>query len=325
MGSLEDDPNVDLDQSARQPRVRHPPTQRVTSPSVPELPTEQPPAAAAASEAEPGFPPRHYPMLAFSTGQLLEDDFSLAWYRLRPHELLELHPPGTIVRLPREVMLDYVKPYLELDVRALRVVVNNSDKDKDKDSHALGPSCAPPQLPPSSLPLPLDASSSSSSSPTKLRKSRDAAGESRGPSAAAAGAGGGVGGAGGGCGGSPAGAQSMRKRRKTKLEWRDRYLVIRQGMLSLFKSRTVSFFFSFSRAARRLLFLRKQHFLIRPTRRTSHPFTRARSPRSRRCADRKKSCTPLQLLHGAHTSSAPSFMSKLVLPDPPIYNPHCCQ
>ena len=25
-----------------------------------------------------------------------------------------------------------------------------------------------------------------------------------------------------------------------KLEWRDRYLVIRQGMLSLFKSRTVS-------------------------------------------------------------------------------------
>jgi len=33
---------------------------------------------------------------------------------------------------------------------------------------------------------------------------------------------------------------SMRKRRKTKLEWQDQYLVICQGMLSLFKSRTVS-------------------------------------------------------------------------------------
>ena len=146
-------------------------------------------------------------MLAFSTGQLLEDDCTLAWYRLRPHELLELHPPGTIVRLQRDVMLEYVKPYFELDVRALRVIVNDKDT-----SHAFGPSSYVPDL----------------SSPNhKNKRLRDPA---SGESLAAAVAG----------GGSPAASQSTRKRRKTKLEWRDRYLVIRQGMLSLFKSRTVS-------------------------------------------------------------------------------------
>jgi hypothetical protein len=145
-------------------------------------------------------------MLAFSTGQLLEDDCTLAWYRLRPHELLELHPPGTIVRLPRDVMLEYIKPYLELDVRALRVIVN------DKDTHAFGPAYA-----------------SDAPSPNKNKKVNDSAGgESHSPAVVAGGS------------GSPA-SQSTRKRRKRKLEWRDRYLVIRQGMLSLFKSRTVSF------------------------------------------------------------------------------------
>ena len=181
----------------RQMRMRQPPSQPVASPpGVPGSPTEQPPTV---------LPPHHYPMLAFSTGQLLEDDCTLAWYRLRPHELLELHPPGAIVRLQRDVMLEYVKPYLELDVRALRVIVN------DKDTHAFGPAYAPDM-----------------SSPSKNKKPKDSsAGESLNPSVAAAAA------------GSP--SQSTRKRRKTKLEWRDRYLVIRQGMLSLFKSRTVSF------------------------------------------------------------------------------------
>jgi hypothetical protein len=190
----------------RQIRARQTPTQRVASPSFPDLPT-QPLAASAA------LPPRHYPMLAFSTGQLLEDDYSLAWYRLRPHELLELHPPGTIVRLQREVMLEYVKPYLELDVRALRVITNDKDKDKDKESHALSSACGAPDT----------------SSPNKVRKAKDPVPcDPRSP----------VSGSAGGCV-SP-GPQSMRKRKKTRLEWRERYLVIRQGMLSLFKSRTVS-------------------------------------------------------------------------------------
>lgn len=200
-GSLQDDHVIDLDpfllsEPTRQPRtVRQPLSQRVASPSsgVPVSQTEQLPVI---------LPPHHYPILAFSTGQLLEDDYSIAWYRLRPHELLELHPPGTIVRFPRDVMLEYIKPYLELDVRALRVIVN------DKDMHVFGPAYAAPDAP----------------SPGKNKKPKDHAPD--GPPVAG--------------NGSPA-SQSTRKRRKTKLEWRDRYLVIRQGMLSLFKSRTVSF------------------------------------------------------------------------------------
>ena len=200
-GTLQDDCVLDLDphllsEPTRQPRtLRQPLSQRVASPSsgVPGSPTDQLPAI---------LPPHHYQILAFSTGQLLEDDCSLAWYRLRPHELLELHPPGTIVRFPRDIMLEYIKPYLELDVRALRVIVN------DKDMHAFGPAYSAPDT----------------QSPGKNKKPKDLA--SDGPSVA---------------GSASPGSQSMRKRRKTKLEWRDRYLVIRQGMLSLFKSRTVSF------------------------------------------------------------------------------------
>lgn len=191
----------------RQIRARQTPAQRITSPSFPDSPAGPLAAASAA------LPPHHYPMLAFSTGQLLEDDYSLAWYRLRPHELLELHPPGTIVRLQREAMLEYVKPYLELDVRALRVITGDKDRDRDKESHALSSACGAPDT----------------SSPNKVRKAKDPVPcDPRSPVSASA----------GGCV-SP-GPQSMRKRKKTRLEWRERYLVIRQGMLSLFKSRTVS-------------------------------------------------------------------------------------
>ncbi|KAF8271835.1 hypothetical protein EI94DRAFT_1796707 [Lactarius quietus] len=165
--------------------------QRIASPTTTEEPIE--PVLHA-----PMMSPHHYQMLAFSTGQLLEDDYSLAWYGLRPHELLELHPPGRLVQLPRDVMLEYIQPYLELDVRALRVVVNA------KDAYY--------------TPYLQDVS------PNKIRKARDHSSERRGPS-------------GGGMGG-PSAPPSIRKRRKMKLEWRDRYLVIRQGMLSLFKSRS---------------------------------------------------------------------------------------
>ena len=198
-GSLQDDHIMDLEphlllEPTRQMRMRQPPSQHPATPSgVSGSPTEQLPTV---------LPPHHYPMLAFSTGQLLEDDCTLAWYRLRPHELLELHPPGAIVRLPRDVLLEYVKPYLELDVRALRVIVN------DKDTHAFAPD---------------------TSSPSKKKSKDFTAGESHSSSVAAA------------AGAASPPSHSSRKRKKTKLEWRDRYLVIRQGMLSLFKSRTVSF------------------------------------------------------------------------------------
>lgn len=169
-------------------RGREAQNQRIASPTAVEEPTEQVSHAAMMS-------PHHYQMLAFSTSQLLEDDYTLAWYGLRPHELLELHPPGRMVRLPRDVMLEYVQPYLELDVRALRVVVNA------KDAYY--------------TPYLQDVS------PNKIKKPRDHSNERRGPSSV-----------------GPGAPPSVRKRRKMKLEWRDRYLVIRQGMLSLFKSRS---------------------------------------------------------------------------------------
>jgi hypothetical protein len=284
LDSLQDDHVIDLDphllsDPTRQPRtMRQPLSQRVASPSssgVPTSPTEQLPAI---------LPPHHYPILAFSTGQLLEDDCSLAWYRLRPHELLELHPPGTIVRFPRDVMLEYIKPYLELDVRALRVIVN------DKDTHAFGPAYAA-----------LDAPS-----PSKNKKPKELAPDGTSVSGS----------------GSPA-SQSTRKRRKTKLEWRDRYLVIRQGMLSLFKSRTVSFPHNLSFGKKkspsgRFSFLNCPELtMVHGDYRILRRFTHARSPSSLPCADKKRSYI-LQLPPSrVRTSSAPSFVPMFLLPSSP--------
>lgn len=187
--SHEEESEFRIPEPTAQVRGREASNQRIASPTAAEEPTEQASHAAKMS-------PHHYQMLAFSTGQLLEDDYSLAWYGLRPHELLELHPPGRMVRLPRDVMLEYVQPYLELDVRALRVIVNA------KDAYY--------------TPYMQDMS------PNKIKKPRDHSSEPRGPSSS-----------------GPGAPPSIRKRRKMKLEWRDRYLVIRQGMLSLYKSRSV--------------------------------------------------------------------------------------
>ncbi|THH12810.1 hypothetical protein EW146_g7340 [Bondarzewia mesenterica] len=120
-----------------------------------------------------------YPLVMFSTGQLLEDDYSLSWYHLRPHELLELHPPGAVIRLPREIMHEYVKPYFEAKVKALRVIRTEKDARVDK-------------------PRPGGQSPGEVSSPTV-----------------------------------------MLRRRKAKLEWRERWVIIHQGMLNLFKDRSV--------------------------------------------------------------------------------------
>ncbi|KAI0342339.1 hypothetical protein BDW22DRAFT_186479 [Trametopsis cervina] len=63
-----------------------------------------------------------YTLLAFSTGQILEDHYQLSWYSVYPHELLELHPHACLVRLPRDNIEDYAKPYFEARVWALKVI-----------------------------------------------------------------------------------------------------------------------------------------------------------------------------------------------------------
>ncbi|KAI0030575.1 hypothetical protein K488DRAFT_87653 [Vararia minispora EC-137] len=126
-------------------------------------------------------------LLMFSTGQVLEDDFTLAWYNLRDNELLELHPLHTIVRLPRSTLLDYVQPYFECRVNALRVI---STEDR-------------PRTDPKG-------------------KRRDGLPEPRSP----------------GDRDRDRSGPIPRRRKKTKLEWKERWLVVYQGQLSLFKHRS---------------------------------------------------------------------------------------
>lgn len=66
-----------------------------------------------------------YTLISFSTGSILEDEFTLSWYNLRPYELLEVHPIGTVVPLQREVLAYYIQPYFQARVKFLRVVCNH--------------------------------------------------------------------------------------------------------------------------------------------------------------------------------------------------------
>ncbi|KAG9315271.1 hypothetical protein JVU11DRAFT_4408 [Chiua virens] len=63
-----------------------------------------------------------YTLLSFSTGAVLEDDFPLSWYHLRPYELLEMYPIGTIAPLQRDVLAEYIQPYFHAKVKILRII-----------------------------------------------------------------------------------------------------------------------------------------------------------------------------------------------------------
>lgn len=69
---------------------------------------------------------QNYTLLAFSTSQTLDDDYILAWFDLHPYELLEMHPAGVVISLPREVVAEYVRPYFEAKVQALRIIHKNA-------------------------------------------------------------------------------------------------------------------------------------------------------------------------------------------------------
>lgn len=133
----------------------------------------------------PPPPTTYHSLVAFSTGQLLEDDYSLSWYRLQPNEMLELHPPGAIINLPRDDTTEYIQPYLEVKVKALRVISHEDTKPKVDNG--------------------------------KIRRPRDN-GQPRSPTERP--------------------GQSLRKRKKTKLEWKERWLIVHQGMLNLFKDKS---------------------------------------------------------------------------------------
>lgn len=121
-----------------------------------------------------------YMLVTFSTGQILEDDFTLSWYKLRPYELLELHRAGELVPLPRHELHSYVSPYLEVPVLALRVVWREG-KEKNREGD-----------------------------------------------------------------GQTGSGSSGRTKRRSKLEWSQRWVIIHQGILRLCRDRSVSFHFPLS-------------------------------------------------------------------------------
>ncbi|THH28748.1 hypothetical protein EUX98_g5449 [Antrodiella citrinella] len=71
--------------------------------------------------------PAHYTLLAFSSGQILEDQFNFEWFNLNSHELLELHSSGFLVSLPKSVPDVYILPYFEARVWALRAITRDKD------------------------------------------------------------------------------------------------------------------------------------------------------------------------------------------------------
>ncbi|KAG2074172.1 hypothetical protein BDR04DRAFT_1229434 [Suillus decipiens] len=97
---------------------RHPELRRQT------IYSRRPGKIATSHTIQPGSSPvtDQYTLISFSTGTILEDDYTLSWYNLRPYELLEMHRSGKVVQLPREIMSEYVQPYFESKARALRAV-----------------------------------------------------------------------------------------------------------------------------------------------------------------------------------------------------------
>ncbi|TCD68282.1 hypothetical protein EIP91_011248 [Steccherinum ochraceum] len=131
--------------------------------------------------------PTQYTLVAFSSGQILEDQFHFDWFNLNPHELLEMHTAGFLVPLPRHLPHHYVLPYFEARVWALRAISRDIDdfdgagrKGDSMESSPYG---------------------SDDRSADLIRRDK------------------------------------LSKKRRTKLEWRVRWLIIHQGYLKLCKTR----------------------------------------------------------------------------------------
>ena len=87
----------------------------------------QPPRRSESSvdEAPDSIVAAEYMILTFSNSHILDDDFRLSWYNILPYELLEIHPAGSVIRLPREVVVHYARPYFEARVRAAVAVARH--------------------------------------------------------------------------------------------------------------------------------------------------------------------------------------------------------
>lgn len=159
---------------------RHPELRRQT------IYSRRPGKIATSHTIQPGSSPvtDQYTLISFSTGTILEDDYTLSWYNLRPYELLEMHRSGKVVQLPREIMSEYVQPYFESKARALRAVWSV------KSGRFESPSATGNRL---------------------HARGRDKTTAIQIP------------------------LQPEKKTKKAKVEWKDRWIVINHGILSLYK------------------------------------------------------------------------------------------
>jgi hypothetical protein len=122
-----------------------------------------------------------YTLLSFSTGQVLEDNALLSWYSVYPHELLELHLHTSLVKLPRDNIANYIKPYFEARVWALKVITRDDESN----------------------PRPAD----------KLGRGTDSGEQDR---------------------------EKLLRRRRTKFQWQEKWVIIHQGVFQLCKDRNAS-------------------------------------------------------------------------------------
>lgn len=128
--------------------------------------------------------PTTYTLLSFATGQILEDHYTLSWYNIQSHELLELHVAPFVINLPRAFPDEYIQPYFEARVWALRAVHRHIDSRMEASSRWGD----------------LD--------------NKHSDGEEH--------------------------KREKLKKRKTKLEWRERWIVVHQGLLMLCRHHNVS-------------------------------------------------------------------------------------
>ncbi|KDQ52061.1 hypothetical protein JAAARDRAFT_40448 [Jaapia argillacea MUCL 33604] len=158
-----------------------------------------PPTPAATNTPLSPFHYSLFTLLSFSTTRILQDEYTLAWYGLQPYELVEMHPVGGIVKVDRGIVAKYVEPYFEGRVRTLRVVWKEVKDPADQRK---------------------DASSIASSS-NRLTKSKPDSLPFSDPSPII----------------PVRSSPSLPIKKSSKIEWRERWVVISGGVLRLCKDR----------------------------------------------------------------------------------------
>ena len=142
-----------------------------------------------------------YTISTFLNAHILDNDFRLAWYNLRPYELLEIHSADSIIRLPREVMAGP----LCVTIHTLRRASGRCALFRETIGNLLKEAFVP------RVGSKLSKGRLVSSDPLTYGMFRE----------------------------------KEKKKQKQMLEWRERWVVIHQGVLSLCKDRSVSSLLAF--------------------------------------------------------------------------------